>query len=181
MNQIILGGGCFWCLEASFQPLKGIQRVTSGYAGGTKATATYKQVCSGNSGHTEVVLIAYDSEEISLETILEVFWQIHDPTTLNRQGNDKGPQYRSVIYYADEKEKGIIQQSIEESAKPLWGDGIVTAVEPVVPFYPAEIEHNDYYRRIGDRNPYCTWVVRPKVDKVREKFGHLLDSGQSFA
>lgn len=174
MNEIILGGGCFWCLEAAFQLLKGVESVQSGYAGGTKETATYKEVCSGKTNHAEVVKIIYDPEIISLDDLLRVFWQIHNPTTLNKQGNDVGPQYRSIIFYADDKERKIIELSIEKEAKPLWGSNIVTFMEKSQEFYPAEGEHNNYFQKVGDRNPYCTYVVKPKVTKVIEKFSDKL-------
>lgn len=174
MNEIILGGGCFWCLEAAFQLLNGVESVQSGYAGGTKETATYKEVCSGKTNHAEVVKIIYDPEIISLDDLLRVFWQIHNPTTLNKQGNDVGPQYRSIIFYADDKEREIIELSIEKEAKPLWGSNIVTFMEKSQEFYPAEGEHNNYFQKVGDRNPYCTYVVKPKVTKVIEKFSDKL-------
>lgn len=174
MNEIILGGGCFWCLEAAFQLLKGVESVQSGYAGGTKETATYKEVCSGQTNHAEVVKIIYDPEIISLDDLLRVFWQIHNPTTLNKQGNDVGPQYRSIIFYADDKEREIIELSIEKEAKPLWDSNIVTFIEKSQEFYPAEGEHNNYFQKVGDRNPYCTYVVKPKVTKVIEKFSDKL-------
>ena len=174
MNEIILGGGCFWCLEAAFQLLKGVESVQSGYAGGTKETATYKEVCSGQTNHAEVVKIIYDPEIISLDDLLKVFWQIHNPTTLNKQGNDVGPQYRSIIFYADDKEREIIELSIEKEAKPLWGSNIVTFIEKSHEFYPAEGEHNNYFQKVCDRNPYCTYVVKPKVTKVIEKFSDKL-------
>ena len=174
MNEIILGGGCFWCLEAAFQLLKGVESVQSGYAGGTKETATYKEVCSGKTSHAEVVKIIYDPEIISLDDLLRVFWQIHNPTTLNKQGNDAGPQYRSIIFYADEEEREIIELSIEKEAKPIWGSNIVTFIEKSQEFYPAEGEHNNYFQKVGDRNPYCTYVVKPKVTKVIEKFSDKL-------
>jgi methionine-S-sulfoxide reductase len=174
MNEIILGGGCFWCLEAAFQLLNGVESVQSGYAGGTKETATYKEVCSGQTNHAEVVKIIYDPEIISLDDLLRVFWQIHNPTTLNKQGNDVGPQYRSIIFYADDKEREIIELSIEKEAKPLWGSNIVTFIEKSQEFYPAEGEHNNYFQKVGDRNPYCTYVVKPKVTKVIEKFSDKL-------
>ena len=170
MNEIILGGGCFWCLEAAYQLLKGVESVQCGYAGGTKETATYKEVCSGQTNHAEVVKIIYDPELISLDDLLRVFWQIHNPTTLNKQGNDVGPQYRSVIFYSDDKEKEIIELSIEKEAKPLWSSNIVTFIVKSQEFYPAEGEHNNYFQKVGDRNPYCTYVVKPKVTKVIEKF-----------
>jgi peptide methionine sulfoxide reductase MsrA len=143
MNEIILGGGCFWCLEAAFQLLNGVESVQSGYAGGTKETANYKEVCSGQTNHAEVVKIIYDPELISLDDLLRVFWQIHNPTTLNKQGNDVGP---------------------------LWSSNIVTFIVKSQEFYPAEGEHNNYFQKVGDRNPYCTYVVKPKVTKVIEKF-----------
>ena len=174
MNEIILGGGCFWCLEAAFQLLKGVESVQSGYAGGTKETANYKEVCSGKTSHAEVVKIIYDPEIISLDDLLRVFWQIHNPTTLNKQGNDAGPQYRSIIFYAHEEEREIIELSIEKEAKPLWGSNIVTFIEKSQEFYPAEGEHNNYFQKVGDRNPYCTYVVKPKVTKVIEKFSDKL-------
>lgn len=174
MNEIILGGGCFWCLEAAFQLLNGIESVQSGYAGGTKETANYKEVCSGKTNHAEVVKIIYDPEIISLDDLLRVFWQIHNPTTLNKQGNDVGPQYRSIIFYADDNEREIIELSIEKEAKPLWGSNIVTFIEKCQEFYPAEGEHNNYFQKVGDRNPYCTYVVKPKVTKVIEKFSDKL-------
>lgn len=174
MNEIILGGGCFWCLEAAFQLLKGVESVQSGYAGGTKETAAYKEVCSGQTNHAEVVKIIYDSEIISLDDLLRVFWQIHNPTTLNKQGNDVGPQYRSIIFYADDKDREIIELSIEKEAKPIWGSNIVTFIEKSKEFYPAEGEHNNYFQKVGDRNPYCTYVVKPKVTKVIEKFSDKL-------
>lgn len=170
MKEIILGGGCFWCLEAAFQLLKGIYKVQSGYAGGTKETATYEQVCSGRTKHAEVVKITYDPEIIHLEEILKVLWQIHDPTTLNKQGNDVGPQYRSIIFYSSEEEKIVIEKSIKEEASQIWASPIVTAVEEETTFYPAEKEHENYYQKVGDRNSYCTYVVKPKVIKVTEKF-----------
>ncbi|GDX45007.1 peptide methionine sulfoxide reductase MsrA [Bacteroidota bacterium] len=174
MNEIILGGGCFWCLEAAFQLLNGVESVQSGYAGGTKETANYKEVCSGKTNHAEVVKIIYDPEIISLDDLLRVFWQIHNPTTLNKQGNDVGPQYRSIIFYADDNEREIIELSIKKEAKPLWGSNIVTFIEKCQEFYPAEGEHNNYFQKVGDRNPYCTYVVKPKVTKVIEKFSDKL-------
>ena len=170
----IFGGGCFWCLEAAFQLLKGVESVQSGYAGGTKETANYKEVCSGQTNHAEVVKIIYDPEIFSLDDLLRVFWQIHNPTTLNKQGNDVGPQYRSIIFYADDEEREIIELSIEREAKPLWGSNIVTFIVKSQEFYPAEGEHNNYFQKVGDRNPYCTYVVKPKVTKVIEKFSDKL-------
>lgn len=170
MKEIILGGGCFWCLEAAFQLLSGIESVQSGYAGGTAESATYAQVCTGKTDHAEVVKISYDPELISLEEILKVFWQIHDPTTLNRQGNDVGPQYRSILFYHSDEELAMMKRSIELEAKQIWGPDIVTQLEKKATFYPAEKEHDNYFLKVGDRNPYCTYIVKPKVIKVTEKF-----------
>lgn len=126
------------------------------------------------TNHAEVVKIIYDPEIISLDDLLRVFWQIHNPTTLNKQGNDVGPQYRSIIFYADDNEREIIELSIKKEAKPLWGSNIVTFIEKCQEFYPAEGEHNNYFQKVGDRNPYCTYVVKPKVTKVIEKFSDKL-------
>jgi methionine-S-sulfoxide reductase len=170
MKEIILGGGCFWCLEAAFQLLRGIREVRPGYAGGTAETAQYQSVCSGKTGHAEVVRIIYEPEIISLTDILAVFWHIHDPTTLNRQGNDIGPQYRSIIFYESQEEKLLIEKSLAEVATQIWGSTPVTSVVVKTDFFPAEREHENYYRNVGDRNPYCSYVVKPKVLKVKEKF-----------
>jgi methionine-S-sulfoxide reductase len=171
MNQsIVLGGGCFWCLEAVYQRLNGVLSVESGYAGGTKESANYELVCSGQTDHVEVVLVHYDDSQISLTEILEVFWTIHDPTTPNRQGNDKGPQYRSAIFYQTDEELQLAKRSIEMVASKLYNDPVVTELHPLEKFYPAEDYHQDYFIRIGGRNPYCTFVVAPKVQKFKEKF-----------
>ena len=171
-----LGGGCFWCVEAVFQEVEGVKSVTSGYAGGAKETADYKSVSSGSTEHAEVVQIKYDPEVISYGEILEIFWTTHDPTTLNRQGNDVGPQYRSVIFYQDEEQKRIAAKSKSEVAARLWEDPIVTEISPLEEFYPAENYHQNYYAKVGNRNPYCTFVITPKVNKLRNKFAHKLKS-----
>lgn len=176
MQEIILGGGCFWCLEASFQILNGVSKVQSGYAGGTKETANYKQVCSGKTQHAEVVKITYDPDIISLEELLNIFWNVHDPTTINRQGNDVGPQYRSVIYYANPEERIIIDQSISLENENIGNHKIVTEVKQLSEFFPAELEHENYFLKVGDRNPYCTYVVKPKVVKINEKFKDKIKS-----
>ena len=172
MKEIVLGGGCFWCVEAVFRRVKGVKEVTSGYAGGMRENPTYQQVCSGASGHAEVVKILYDENEVSLDTLLEVFFTIHDPTTLNRQGADVGTQYRSVVYYGDEEEKEIIQKAIAKAQKN-FSDPIVTEVSPKPPFYEAESYHQNYY----DTNPnqgYCQVVIRPKVQKFLTKFTEMI-------
>lgn len=167
------GGGCFWCTEAVFQRFKGVISVQSGYMGGHKLNPTYKEICTGTTGHAEVVQIKYDPGIISFETLLEIFWTSHDPTTLNRQGNDKGTQYRSVVFYEDEGQKESTLKSIEQVASKLYRDPIVTEVSSVSTFYPAENHHNDYFDRNGYA-PYCRIIIAPKVNKTKEKFSHLL-------
>ncbi|MBX2874065.1 MAG: peptide-methionine (S)-S-oxide reductase MsrA [Saprospiraceae bacterium] len=169
-----LGGGCFWCVEAVVQRLKGVDKVVSGYAGGSPENANYKAVCSGTTKHAEVVQVHFDSSVISYAEILEVFWSAHDPTTLNRQGNDVGPQYRSVIFYHDDTQKTIAEQSIQQVAGKLWSDPIVTELSPLEKFYPAEEYHLNYYNNVGNRNPYCTFVITPKVKKLQKDFSHKL-------
>lgn len=168
-----LGGGCFWCLDAVYQETKGVHKVTSGYSGGTRENANYNAVCSGSTAHAEVVQVQFDPEVISYSQILDIFWTIHDPTTLNRQGNDRGPQYRSVIFYHDETQRAIAEKSMQEAAPQLWDEPIVTQLEPLEAFYPAEVSHQDYYRKVGNRNPYCTFIITPKVKKFRERFSNL--------
>ena len=168
-----LGGGCFWCLEAVYQEVKGVQKVTSGYSGGKKENANYNAVCSGTTQHAEVVQVQFDPQVVSFGEILDIFWTIHDPTTLNRQGNDRGPQYRSVIFYHDDTQKVVAEQSIAETAPQLWEDPVVTQLAPLEAFYPAEVSHQDYYRKVGNRNPYCTFIITPKVRKFRERFANL--------
>lgn len=174
IEQATFGGGCFWCLEAVYRDLIGVTAVVSGYAGGTKAEANYRAVCSGDTGHAEVVRIDYDPSLITYSDLLEVFWHIHDPTTPNRQGNDVGPQYRSVIFYHNEAQKAIAEESIREVAPTLWEGPIVTQLEPLDIFYKAEEYHQDYFIKVGARNPYCTIVISPKVNKFRKKFAGKL-------
>ncbi len=174
LQKATLGGGCFWCLEAVYQQLEGVLGVVSGYAGGKKETADYKTVCGGRTDHAEVVQVSFDRAQVSFRELLEVFWTIHDPTTLNRQGNDVGPQYRSVIFYHDEHQHAEALRSIEEVAKAIWEDPIVTEISPLPAFYPAEAYHQNYYRNVGDRNSYCSFVISPKVAKFRKKFAHKL-------
>jgi len=160
-----MGGGCFWCLEAIFQRLHGVTKVVSGYAGGTTENPTYKQVCTGTTGHAEVVQIEFDPAKLPLEKLLEVFWAAHDPTTLNRQGHDEGTQYRSALYYTDEKQKQAMEAS-KKAAQKDFHDPIVTEIAPLKVFYPAEKYHQDYYNQNADSNPYCSVVIRPKLQKL---------------
>ena len=173
-KSIVLGGGCFWCLEAVFQRLNGVKGVRSGYAGDVAEKATYELVCSGTTRHVEVVELIYDSTVLSLEEILEVFWTVHDPTTPDRQGNDRGPQYRSAIFFTNEEERLIAQKSIDELASKLYNDPVVTELALLEEFFPAEEYHHNYYNRIGNRNPYCTFVVNPKVQKFKKHFAHKM-------
>ena len=164
------GTGCFWCTEAVFQQLKGVLKVTSGYSGGHVANPTYEQVCAKNTGHAEVIQIVYDPALISYDDLLEVFWQTHDPTTLNRQGNDVGPQYRSVVFYHCEKQKEkAVRYKNELDKSGAWNEKIVTAIEPFKNFYSAEDYHQNYYNNNGAQ-PYCYFVVRPKVEKFQKVF-----------
>lgn len=165
-----LGGGCFWCLEAVFDDLRGVEQVVSGYAGGHVRNPTYHQVCSGTTGHAEVVQVTFDPREISYRELLEVFFTIHDPTTLNRQGADVGTQYRSAIYYHTPEQKATAEAVIAELAgADVWSDPIVTDVAPLDVFYPAEAYHQEYYRR-NTNQPYCQVVIAPKVAKVRKQY-----------
>jgi len=171
MNQIAtVGGGCFWCLEAVYLELQGVSKVVSGYAGGHVPNPTYRQICTGRTGHAEVVQVAYDPAQVSFRDILEVFFTVHDPTTLNRQGADVGTQYRSVICYHDEEQRQIAEEMIAElNAAGVWPDPIVTEVTPLDNFYPAEDYHQDYYRQ-NSAQPYCQVVISPKLAKFRQKF-----------
>jgi len=174
LGTATLGAGCFWCVEAVFQDLRGVERVVSGYAGGSVMNPTYQQVCSGNTGHAEVVQITFHPEAISFEDLLYVFWRTHDPTTLNRQGADVGTQYRSVILYHDEEQKAIAEKSKHETdASGLWPDPIVTEISPLRDFYEAETYHQDYYRQNPNQG-YCRLVIDPKVRKFRKEFQHQL-------
>jgi peptide-methionine (S)-S-oxide reductase len=164
------GTGCFWCTEAVFQELEGVLKVTSGYGGGHVANPSYEQVCEKNTGHAEVVQIIYDPTKISYDELLEVFWQTHDPTTLNRQGNDIGPQYRSVVFYhGEEQHKKAEKYKTELNKSGAFNNPIVTAVEPYKNFYSAEKYHQDYYNSNGSA-PYCYYVIRPKLEKFEKVF-----------
>ncbi|RMD64341.1 peptide-methionine (S)-S-oxide reductase [Candidatus Parcubacteria bacterium] len=169
-----LGGGCFWCLEAVFDELRGVKQVISGYAGGHVPNPTYQQVCAGTSGHAEVVQITFDPQEIMFREILQVFFAIHDPTTLNRQGADVGTQYRSVILYHDQEQAETAQALIEElEAAQVWENPVVTEVSPFQTFYPAEAYHQDYFKN-NRRQPYCQFVIAPKLARFRQGFAHKL-------
>jgi len=164
------GGGCFWCLEAAFLELDGVLEVQSGYAGGHVENPDHRTVCTGTTGHAEVVQVTYDPGRITYDDLLNVFFTIHDPTTPDRQGNDVGPQYRSIILYHDEAQAEAARRTIERlEQEQVWSDPIVTEVVPLRAFYPAEPEHNRYYER-NPNQPYCTFVVAPKVAKVRKEF-----------
>jgi peptide-methionine (S)-S-oxide reductase len=165
-----LGGGCFWCLEAVFEQLKGVEKVESGYSGGRVVNPTYKQVTAGTTGHAEVVQVTFDPTVIAFRELLEVFFTIHDPTTLNRQGADVGPQYRSAIFCHDEKQKATAEQVIREITDAgIWNGPIVTEVAPFGAFYKAEEYHQEYYRN-NAYQPYCQVVIAPKVAKFRQKY-----------
>ncbi len=175
-NVAVLGSGCFWCAEAVFQNVDGILNVEPGYAGGTVTDPKYEQVCTGKTGHAEVVKITFDPAKITYRDILAVFFSIHDPTTLNRQGNDIGTQYRSVIFYVTEEQHRIAKEFIEElKNKKYYKNPIVTAVEPFTYFYRAEEYHKNYFKN-NPNNPYCQFVIAPKVDKFQKQFLKIIRS-----
>lgn len=175
MEKALVGGGCFWCIEAVYNRLEGVQRALSGYAGGSRKNPSYEQVCSGATGHAEVVEITYDPEIISYEEILDIFWAIHDPTTLNAQGADRGTQYRSVIYYYDEAQKEKAEGSMAKAQKSL-STPIVTELSPAPEFYKAEGYHQDYYTEHPTQG-YCHVVIAPKLEKFMKKFGDKVKRG----
>ena len=165
-----LAGGCFWCTEAIFKRLRGVESVLPGYTGGTKENPTYQEVCTGNTGHAEATQIEFDPTVIPFEKILDIFWHTHNPTTLNQQGNDIGTQYRSSIFYHDEKQKEIAEKSkIEVENEKLYKDPIVTTIVPFTKFYPAENYHKDYYDR-NQTAAYCNFVIDPKIHKLLEEY-----------
>ena len=175
-EQATLGGGCFWCVEAVFDELRGVTSVESGYAGGRTANPTYEQVCSGATGHAEVVRVTFDPREVSFKEILEVFFTAHDPTTLNRQGADVGTQYRSVIFYHDERQREVADETIRElNEANIWDGTIVTEVAPLSNYYEAEEYHQEYFARNPGQG-YCRVVVAPKVAKFRQRFRDRLKS-----
>lgn len=168
MSQtIVLAGGCFWCLEALFQRLDGIESVKSGYTGGSTPNPSYKEVSEGHTGHAEVVKIKFDPTKIKFEKILDLFWKMHDPTTLNKQGHDIGSHYRSAIFYVDSDQKDIIEKSIQNVAIPDWGNKIVTEISPLTEFYPADSSHQDFFNR-NPNHPYCQLVINPKLKKLKD-------------
>lgn len=174
LEKITLGSGCFWCTEAIFERLKGVSSVVSGYTGGKTKNPFYKEVCAGTTGHAEVVQVSFDPEIISLVEVLEVFWKTHDPTTLNRQGNDVGTQYRSAIFYDSDEQKRIaesIKVKLDESE--IWSDPIVTEITKIETFWPAENVHQSYFELNGSQ-PYCQFVVAPKVKKFKKLFGDMV-------
>jgi peptide-methionine (S)-S-oxide reductase len=174
LHQAVLAGGCFWCLEAVFDQVKGVINVVSGYAGGNRPHPTYEQVCSGSTGHAEVVRVTFDPSAIPFTDILHIFFTIHDPTTLNRQGADVGTQYRSAIFYTSDEQKTEAESVIAElTAEKLFANPIVTELTPLDTFFPAE----DYHQQYFERNPnqgYCQFVVAPKIAKFKQKFAHYL-------
>ena len=164
-----LGGGCFWCVEAVFQRIEGVLSVKPGYAGGDIKNPTYKQICTGNTGHAEVAKIEFDPEKITYSQVLNVFWQSHDPTTLNRQGNDVGTQYRSVIFFHDENQREIAEKSkIDADKSGYWDNKIVTEITLLNNYYDAEDYHDNYYNN-NPNQPYCLFVIKPKLDKLEKK------------
>ena len=176
LEQATFGGGCFWCTEAVYQELQGVYKVTSGYSGGAKPNPTYEEICTGRTGHAEVIQVEYDPKQISFVELLEVFWKTHDPTTLNRQGADVGTQYRSVVFYHNDEQKTLateLKQKLDEAG--AFSDPIVTEISPLDKFYAAENYHQNYFALNG-RQPYCRMVVAPKVDKVRKVFAEKLKS-----
>ncbi|MDO9376192.1 MAG: peptide-methionine (S)-S-oxide reductase MsrA [Ferruginibacter sp.] len=169
-DSATFGTGCFWCTEAIFQQLEGVKSVTSGYSGGQVNNPTYKQVCTGTTGHAECLKVVYDPAKITYDELLEVFWQVHDPTTLNRQGNDVGTQYRSVVFYQDETQKAKAEKYKAELTKSgAWDNPVVTTIEPMVKFYPAEDYHQNYYNDNTSQG-YCQFVIRPKLEKFQKVF-----------
>jgi len=171
MERATLAGGCFWCLEAVYQEVDGVKSITSGYAGGHVPNPTYEAVCTGTTGHAEVVQLEFDPAKVSYREILEIFFAIHDPTTLNRQGGDNGPQYRSAIFWHDEAQRDTANEVIASfTAEKAFSDPIVTEVTKLDRFWPAELYHQDYYRR-NPAQPYCAFVISPKLAKYRKTLG----------
>ena len=177
-DSVTFGAGCFWCVEAVFQRLDGVLKVTSGYSGGHIENPTYEEVCSKTSGHVEVTRIVYDPSKITFDELLEVFWKTHDPTTVDRQGNDVGPQYRSVVFYHNEAQKERAEHYKKAlDASGAWPNPIVTTVEPLKNFYPAENYHQNYYNQNPDEM-YCRYVIRPKLEKLEKVFKDKLKKQQ---
>jgi len=173
MERVYLGAGCFWCVEAVFQKLRGVSSVVSGYMGGHVKNPAYREVCNGTTGHAEVIEVVYDPSLITFDTLLEVFWTTHDPTTLNRQGADRGTQYRSAIFYTTDSQRDIAVDSKGNVATTIWNDPIVTEIVPADAFYKAEDYHQNYF----ETNPaqsYCAIVIPPKINKLKQKFSQLI-------
>ena len=171
---ITLGGGCFWCMDAVFARLKGVEKVESGYSGGATPDPTYEDVCAGDTGHAEVVQLTFDPSVISLHDLLKVFFTLHDPTTKDRQGNDVGTQYRSVVFYRDPRQKEVAEKVMEEvEASEIWDAPLVTEVRPFEKFHAAEGYHQDYYQK-NPLQPYCLVVIRPKVAKLKKEYLEML-------
>ena len=174
METATLGGGCFWCTEAVYKMLKGVESVESGYSGGTVENPTYQQVCDGDTGHAEAIQITFDSNAITYNDVLDVFFETHDPTTLNRQGNDVGTQYRSVIFYHDDNQKIKAEEKLKElNASGKYRSPIVTEIKPFTKFYKAESYHQNYFEN-NQNAPYCTLVISPKIEKFKHKFENKL-------
>ena len=172
MTTFVLGGGCFWCLDAVFRRLKGVTKSECGYAGGTTKNPHYYDVASGQTGHAEVVRVTFDQSALPIETLLEIFFLIHDPTTLNRQGADVGPQYRSIMLYQDEEQKRVFKNAVRHAAA-IWDDPVVTQIEPLETFYAAESEHQDYFNK-NPSSGYCSIVIAPKIAKARRTYAQWL-------
>jgi peptide-methionine (S)-S-oxide reductase len=178
METATFGTGCFWCTEAVFERLNGVHSVASGYSGGTVDNPTYEEVCNGTTGHAEVIQITYDPEVVTYDELLEVFWKTHDPTTLNRQGNDVGSQYRSIIFYHSEEQKQLAEKYKEElDNSGVWVNPIVTEIFPLTKFYEAENYHQDYYTNNPNQG-YCTFVITPKIEKFEKVFKRKLKKAE---
>jgi methionine-S-sulfoxide reductase len=178
LEQVTLGSGCFWCTEAVFEHLKGVKSAVSGYSGGRLANPTYEQVCNGTTGHAEVIQVTYDPSQISFTDILRVFWETHDPTTLNRQGHDVGTQYRSAVFYHTEAQRKLAEEYKKQlDASGTFKDPIVTEITKFEKFYPAEDYHQEYFA-LNPNQQYCQYVIRPKVEKFRKEFADLLNESK---
>ncbi|MDM1351339.1 peptide-methionine (S)-S-oxide reductase MsrA [Myroides marinus] len=175
LDTAIFGAGCFWCVEAMFSSLKGVVEVLPGYTGGTKENPTYEEVCTGQTGHAEVIKVTYNPSEVNYNELLEVFFTSHNPTTLNRQGEDVGTQYRSEIFYTNEAQKALAKEYMDIlTSEKVFNDPIVTQLSEATKFYVAEDYHQNYFEKSGDKNPYCQMVVKPKLEKFRAKYSSRL-------
>lgn len=177
-EETVLGGGCFWCTEAVYQEIAGVVKVDSGYSGGHVKNPTYQQVCTGGTGHAEAVKVTFDPSIISFKEVLEIFFSMHDPTSLNRQGNDIGTQYRSVIFYMNDEQKSVAEQMIRDLNKSgTYKKPVVTAIEKFNEFYPSEDYHKNYFRNNSDA-PYCKLVISPKIEKLKKNYASILREGK---